>query len=142
MSKFIACSFWINSLKKLRKKLGNQNKQTKWLNNVLNEEVPFSGPKSAKTRPKFFSQKTPQFPSKAPQFGNFLVENDSPYQFLLHFYVIIFSKYPKSNISQRFFNTFRKIFLDSSKRPKFIWRHNHKEFQKCHSDAKAPLLAF
>ena len=98
MSKFIACSFWINSLKKLRKKLGNQNKQAKWLN-VLNEEVPFSGPKSAKTRPKFFSQKTPQF-------GNFLVENDSPYQFLLHFYVIIFSKYPKSNNSQRFFNTF------------------------------------
>ena len=50
---------------------------SKWLN-VLNQEAPFSGPKSAKMRPKFFSQKTPQFVSKAPQFGNFLVKNDSP----------------------------------------------------------------
>ena len=116
----------------------------KWLN-VLNQEAPFSGPKSAKIRPKFFSQKTPQFLSKAPQFGNFLVENDWPYQFLLQFYLIIFSKYPKSNISQRFFNIFNwkisfwRFFLIILGAPNYFWRH--KEFQKRHSGAKAPLLA-
>ena len=34
---------------------------------------------------------------------------------------------------------FLKVFLDSSKRPKFFWRH--KEFQKRHFGTKAPLLA-
>ena len=61
------------------------------------------------------------------------------------FYVIIFSKYPKYNISQRFFNIFNwkisfwRLFLILLGAPNYFWRH--KEFQKRHSGAKAPLLA-
>ena len=103
-------------------------------------------PEKRQNAPQIFPlKKTPQFLSKTPQFGNFLVENDWPYQFLLQFYLIIFSKYPKSNISQRFFNIFNwkisfwRLFLILLGAPNYFWRH--KEFQKRHSGAKAPLLA-
>ena len=63
----------------------------------------------------------------------------------MNFYLIIFSKYPKSNISQWFFNIFTgksffwRFFLILQSAPNFFWRH--KEFQKRHFGAKAPLLA-
>ena len=85
------------------------------------------------------------FFSKNATIWEFFFENDWQYQFLLHFYVIIFSKYPKYNISQRFFNIFNwkisfwRFFLILLGAPNYFWRH--KEFQKRHSGAKAPLLA-
>ena len=73
-----------------------------WLN-VLNQKAPLSEPKSAKKSPKFFSQKTPQFWSKEPQFKILskchCVEN----AFLFHFYVTISPKISYFNIFPTFF---------------------------------------
>ena len=102
-------------------------------------------PEKRQNTPWIFFSKNATISVKGATIWEFFFENDWQYQFLLHFYVIIFSKYPKYNISQRFFNIFNwkisfwRFFLILLGAPNYFWRH--KEFQKRHSGAKAPLLA-
>ena len=102
-------------------------------------------PEKRQNAPWIFFSKNATISVKGATIWEFFFENDWQYQFLLHFYVIIFSKYPKYNISQRFFNIFNwkisfwRFFLILLGAPNYFWRH--KEFQKRHSGAKAPLLA-
>ena len=102
-------------------------------------------PEKRQNAPWIFFSKNATISVKGATIWEFFFENDWQYQFLLHFYVIIFSKYPKYNISQRFFNIFNwkisfwRFFLILLGPPNYFWRH--KEFQKRHSGAKAPLLA-
>ena len=109
---------------------------------------PFLARKAPKRALNFFLKKRHNFCQRRHNLGIFFWKWLTicwQYQFLLHFYVIIFSKYPKYNISQRFFNIFNwkisfwRFFLIILGAPNYFWRH--KEFQKRHSGAKAPLLA-
>ena len=104
-------------------------------------KCPFLARKAPKRAPNFFLKKRHNFRQRRHNMGIFWLKMTHH----TNFYVIIFSKYPKYNISQRFFNIFNwkisfwRFFLILLGAPNYFWRH--KEFQKRHSGAKAPLLA-
>ena len=111
---------------------------------VRNQEAPFFVLKSAKKRPKIFFNKAPQFQPKAPQFETFSIWHIVKMTHHTNFIAFLCDniyQMSHSNIFPRFFKTctgkslFWEIFLSA---PKNLWRH--KQSQKRHSGAKAPLL--